>query len=207
MFILASSSPRRRELLASLGIEFTIYKPEIAEAKRPDETPHEYVQRLSVEKAEAVAAQLAAADQLGGPAMILAADTVVILAADTIGIEADGELLEKPSDAADARQMLRRLRGRPHQVVTAVTLLKLGHPTQRITRTTTTTVHMRAYSDDEIEAYIATGDPFDKAGSYAIQHEGFHPVERIEGSYSNVVGLPLETLKAALDTLGWPSTS
>lgn len=205
MFILASSSPRRRELLASLGVDFTIYKPEIDEYKRTDETPQAYVERLSIEKAEAVAGQLAAADQLGGPALILAADTVVILAADTIGIETNGELLEKPRDADDARHMLRRLRGRAHLVVTAITLLRLGHPTKMLTRATSTTVHMRDYADDEIEAYIATGDPFDKAGSYAIQHEGFHPVDHIEGSYSNVVGLPLETLRAALADIGWSS--
>lgn len=196
-FILASSSPRRRELVESLGIDYTIIKPQIDEVRNMGETPIAYVERLSREKAAAVAAQLQF------PAAILAADTTVILAADTIGIEEDGEILEKPVDADDARAMLQRLRGRPHLVCTALTLLKTGDHPQSITRTTTTIVHMRLYSEAEIDAYIASGDPFDKAGSYAIQNTDFNPVERIEGSYTNVVGLPIETLKDALSTIGW----
>ncbi len=196
-FILASSSPRRRELVESLGIDCAIIKPQVDEIRGAGETPIAYVERLSREKAAAVAAQLHA------PAAILAADTTVILAADTIGIEEGGEILEKPVDADDARAMLRRLRGRPHLVCTALTLLKTGDQPQSITRTTTTIVHMRPYSDAEIDAYIASGDPFDKAGSYAIQNADFNPVARIEGSYTNVVGLPIETLKDALSTIGW----
>jgi septum formation protein len=198
--ILASSSPRRRELLASLGVDFTIVKPQIDETRRDGEEVIAYVQRLSREKADAVAAQVTS------PAAILAADTIVILAADTIGIATGGDLLEKPVDAADARHMLQRLRGRPHAVVTAITLLKLDDEPQRVTETVTTTVTMRQYSDAEIEAYIDSGDPFDKAGSYAIQNAAFHPVERISGSYTNVVGLPLEAVQRALDAIGWPYT-
>ncbi len=198
LFILASSSPRRRELLASLGIAFTVVKPEIDETQHPGEASLDYVRRLSQQKAAHVAAHLPP------PAAVLAADTVVILAADTLGV--DGEILGKPVDAEDARQMLKRLRGRVHQVYTALTLLVLDHGNarQEMTNVTRTDVYMRDYSDADIEAYIATGDPFDKAGSYAIQHEEFHPVERIEGSYTNVVGLPLETLHAMLAEIGWP---
>ncbi len=195
--ILASSSPRRRALLATLGIPFSIVKPEIDETQRPGERPLDYVRRLSVEKAQAAAAQL------DDPAWVLAADTVVILAADTMGI-LDGEILGKPADAAEARAMLVRLRDRAHRVCTALTLLhRSGVGTQTITRVTETVVYMRPYRDDEIEAYIATGDPFDKAGSYAIQHEGFRPVARVEGSETNVIGLPLETLREMLAEIGF----
>lgn len=199
-FVLASGSPRRRELLASLGIEFVVIKSDIDETQGADEDPYVYVRRLSGEKAQAVAARLAE------PSLVLAADTVVILAADTIGVTEGGDVLGKPVDAADAHAMLRRLRGRGHVVCTALTLLKLDDQRQMLTDLTRTTVTMRAYTDAEIDAYIATGDPFDKAGAYAIQHEGFHPVERIDGSYSNVVGLPVETLKEMLVHIGFYTT-
>lgn len=201
-FILASGSPRRRELLGSLGISFEVIKSDIDETQGADEAPYDYVRRLSIEKAETVAAALTEAATLDDPAYVLAADTVVILAADTLGVTDAGEILGKPVDAADARDMLIRLRGRDHVVCTALTLLQLADERTRITELTRTLVTMRDYSDAEIDAYIATGDPFDKAGGYAIQHEGFHPVERIEGSYSNVVGLPVETLKAMLERIG-----
>jgi len=195
-FVLASGSPRRRELLAALGIEFVVIKSDIDETQRAGEDPYDYVRRLSIEKAHAVAARL---DQ---PSLVLAADTVVILAADTIGVTENGEILGKPEDAADARTMLCRLRGQDHVVCTALTLYDVSSATLR-TELTRTIVTMRPYSDAEIDTYIATGDPFDKAGGYAIQHEGFHPVERIEGSYSNVVGLPLETLRRMLGEIGY----
>lgn len=188
--ILASGSPRRRELLGSLGIPFTVVQSDIDETPRPDETPLEYVRRLSCEKARAVA------ERLPPPVKVLAADTVVIL---------DGEILGKPADADEARDMLRRLRGRAHTVCTALTLLqtRADAPPLEWTELTQTRVLMRAYTDDEIEAYIATGDPFDKAGGYAIQHAGFAPVAGIEGSRTNVIGLPLETLQTMLTRLGW----
>jgi septum formation protein len=197
-FILASGSPRRRELLASLGIAFSVIRPDIDENQLPDEPPLAYVRRLSIEKAEAAAARLGAAGA------VLAADTVVILAADTLGVDEDGAILGKPADADEARRMLRALRGRTHTVCTALTLLRSGTDARRLTELTRTAVTMRAYSDAEIEAYIATGDPFDKAGGYAIQHPVFQPVAHIEGSYTNVVGLPLETLRAMLAAFGWP---
>ncbi len=197
-FILASSSPRRRELIASLGIPFEVIKPDVDESQYPAEPPIDYVRRLSVLKAQAVAHSLSHSSQT----TILAADTVVILAADTIGVQ-DGEILGKPQDADAARAMLRQLRGRAHIVCTAFTLLTVRATADPVlvTRDVQTLVHMRDYSDDEIEAYIATGDPFDKAGSYAIQHEGFKPVAHIDGDYHNVVGLPLDAVREALQKL------
>ena len=233
-FILASSSPRRRELLGSLGIPFTIIKPDIDETQRPGEPPLEYVARLSREKAHAVASyespvaseeippsesgdvgtQRAVSDGFGEEMkIVLAADTVVILGADTLGVDEHGDILGKPLDADDARDMLRRLRGRVHQVCTAMTL-RVGDVGARhvvplpesssMTRIATTHVTMRDYTDAEIDAYVATGDPFDKAGSYAIQHPVFKPVAKIDGCYTNVVGLPVCTLKNMLAEIGWP---
>lgn len=195
-FILASSSPRRQELIQSLGIRYTIIKPEIDETRAPGESPLEYVQRLSREKAHAVESQLEP------PAMVLAADTVVILATEQTDIP-HGDILEKPANNAEARQMLLRLRARPHWVCTSVTLVEMGPRRRERTEVAQTQVHMRAYSDDEIAAYIASGDPFDKAGGYAIQNEAFHPVDHIEGSYTNVVGLPVEMVKDMLSDMGW----
>jgi septum formation protein len=206
-FILASSSPRRRELLGSLGIPFTVIKPDIDETQHPNEPPLVYVARLSQEKAAAVATQLDVSDKSDSE-LILAADTVVILGADTLGVNEHGDILGKPVDADDARDMLRRLRGRTHQVCTALTLcLVRGQnrpPLEYLTQVSRTNVTMRDYIDAEIDAYIETGDPFDKAGSYAIQHPVFRPVAKIDGCYTNVVGLPLCTLKNMLAEIGWP---
>lgn len=193
--VLASSSPRRRELLAGLGVEYRIHKPDVDETPHAGEPPLAYVARLALAKAQAVAAQV----QSGG--LVLAADTIVILAADTIGVDAQGEILGKPADADEARAMLKALRGRDHLVVTAFVLLPLdgGAPLQQLVQTVVT---MRDYTDEEIEAYIATGDPFDKAGSYAIQHPEFRPVAALKGSFTNVVGLPVDEVRAALVQVG-----
>jgi MAF protein len=187
-FVLASGSPRRRELLASLGVTFSVVRPQVDETQHPDEPPRAYAARLSREKAAAVAAQVAPAS------LVLAADTIVIC---------DDRVLGKPADVDEATAMLRTLRGRAHTVCTAITLHSAAH--DPLTEVTCTAVHMRAYSDAEIAAYIATGDPFDKAGGYAIQHPEFAPVAQIEGSYSNVVGLPLETLQALLTRVDYPT--
>lgn len=195
--ILASSSPRRRELIASLGQPFDIVKPDIDETLQQGEPPLEYVLRLSREKAKAVLDS-----GVGDGVLVLAADTIV-LAADTIGIEVDGGLLGKPANTDEAWTMLRRLRNRPHHVYTAFALHKSGDSAPLWTERVQTVVTMRDYSDDEIAAYIASGDPFDKAGGYAIQHSGFHPVARIDGCYSNVVGLPLCRVRTALTSIGW----
>lgn len=181
-----------------MGIEFEVIKPQIDESRRDGEALLTYVRRLSREKAEAVADTL---DQ--SPSLIFSADTIVVLAADTIGIDDTGELLGKPRDTPDARRMLMTLRDRAHEVITAFTLFRNVSQVRVITRHVRTIVHMRDYRDDEIEAYIRSGDPYDKAGAYAIQNNDFHPVARIEGSYSNVVGLPVDEVKAALDEFGF----
>jgi septum formation protein len=206
--ILASSSPRRRELLTSLDIPFTIIKPDIDETQRPDEPPLDYVRRLSREKAATVQSteyRVQSENTGADEQIILAADTVVILGADTLGVDEHGDILGKPADADEAREMLRRLRGRVHQVCTAISLHPVGtQHIEPITCVMTTDVTMRDYSDAEIDRYIETGDPYDKAGSYAIQHPEFQPVARIEGCYTNVVGLPVCTLKNMLAEIGWP---
>ena len=184
--LLASGSPRRRELLALAGLPFEVTKAEIDETPRPGESAAAYTVRLSQEKARTV--------------LVSAPDHALVLAADTT--VADGDLiLGKPADPGEARAMLRRLRGRTHQVYTALTLIDTatGHT---VTEVAATDVPMRDYSDDEIEAYIASGDPFDKAGAYAIQHAGFHPVAALHGCYSNVMGLPLCHLVRALRAFG-----
>lgn len=196
--ILASSSPRRQDLLRQMGATFDIIKPDIDESYIDGETLLAHVERLSREKAEAVVKLLG-----DDPTVVISADTIVVLSADTIGIDEDGDLLGKPADAGEARAMLKRLRNRAHQVYTAFTVYKTGDAPQIITRHVCTDVHMRDYSNAEIEAYIASGDPFDKAGSYAIQNEAFHPVDHIDGSYHNVVGFPVDEVKAALKDVNY----
>ena len=189
--ILASSSPRRKQLLAQLGLRFDIIAPAIDESRLPAEDLVDYAQRLSRQKAAAVLAQIPQQ-----PSLIIAADTIV---------EQQGDLLGKPPDAQIAQAMLLRLRGRTHTVISGFTVQRGPDLPRIITRHARTIVHMRDYNRDEIAAYIASGDPFDKAGGYAIQNTTFQPVARIEGSYSNVVGLPLEALRLALGEIGLPT--
>lgn len=184
--ILASRSPRRRELLALTGLHFRVVTPHTDEHRQPGEAPHEYARRLSREKAGAAASLFSA------PALILAADTVVIDGQDVLG---------KPRDAAEARTMLGRLRGRAHQVCTGVTLLRTS-PTRQAEELACSTVTMRRYTAAELEAYLATGDPFDKAGAYAIQHPGFRPVTGFDHCFANVMGLPLCHVVRLLRLLG-----
>ena len=181
--ILASNSPRRQQLLSLGGWTFDIITADVDETPLNGERPAAYVQRLAAEKANAVS-------KLAEPGIpILAADTTV---AD------ENDMLGKPRDAAEARYMLSRLRGHTHQVYTAIVVLHTSE--DRIYNDLAVTeVPMRSYSDAEIEAYIQTGDPFDKAGSYAIQHAGFHPVSALSGCYANVVGLPLCHLSRTLE--------
>jgi len=185
--ILASNSPRRKELLRLTGLGYQVAPADVDETPYPGEPAGPYVVRMAEEKARA------AASQYQGGEWIVAADTTV---AD------DGQILGKPQDAQEAFAMLARLRGREHQVHTAVAVYRLDTG-QLKTALATTNVPMRDYSDEEIHAYIATGDPFDKAGSYAIQHPGFHPVESLAGCYANVVGLPLCHLERVLRALGF----
>ena len=203
-FVLASSSPRRREMIASLGIPYEIIKPDVDETLHADEDPFTYVTRVSRSKVAAVLAQL----EVSRPreTVVLAADTIV-LAADTVGVDGGGDLLAKPADADEARAMLRRLGAVTHLVATHVEIASVGYTppdgqAHGASFTARTWVTMRAYSDAEIDAYVASGDPLDKAGGYAIQHPGFRPVARIEGCYSNVVGLPLCQVKQALAAMG-----
>jgi MAF protein len=171
--ILASNSPRRRELLTLTGLEFRILPADVDETPLPGESASDYVQRLAAHKAQTVAVQS------GLDGLVLAADTTVV----------DGnQILGKPVDNEDAERMLRQLRGRIHQVYTAIAIF---HGDQLLVDCCGTDVPMREYSEVEMQDYIESGDPLDKAGAYAIQHAGFHPVDRLLGCYANVVGLPL----------------
>jgi septum formation protein len=172
--VLASTSPRRRWLLEKLGCPFEVIGPDIAEVARPGEPPDGFAQRMADEKAAEVAGRR-------HDAWVLAADTVVALEANALG---------KPRDAADAVAMLTALAGRSHTVFTGVTLLRPGGAAaERVV--VGTPVVFRTLARAEIDAYLATGEPFDRAGAYAIQGEGAHLVDRVEGSYTNVIGLPL----------------
>jgi septum formation protein len=180
--VLASASPRRRELLAGLGVPFDVAPAGIDEASdEPD--PVRLAEGLALRKARAVATTRP-------DAVVAGSDTVVVL---------DGRMLAKPADAAEARAMLEALRGRAHTVVTGVAAV---HGAQAAAAHASTEVWMRDYSDAEIEAFIASGEPFDKAGGYAIQDPAFRPVARIEGCECSVIGLPLWTLRRVLRAAG-----
>lgn len=183
--VLASSSPRRSELLRAIGLPFEVARPDIDETPHAGEAADQYVMRLSQEKSQAVASQFP-------ESVILSADTTVV---------DNGQILGKPDNPAHAESMLRQLRARSHIGHTGLTLLDTSTG-KSITRLVTTTVYMRAMSDAEIAAYIASGDPMGKAGSYAIQNREFHPVARLEGCYTNVVGLPVCMVAAMLAELG-----
>ena len=170
---LASGSPRRKELLTQLGYQFERVVVDVEEQHQPGESPAEYVQRLSVDKA------LAGVAVVGGKAPVLGADTIVV---------SGEQILEKPKDFDDAKQMLGLLSGKRHQVMTAVTVATDG---RQETRLVVTDVWFKTLSDKEIENYWQSGEPQDKAGSYGIQGIGGKFVERIDGSYYAVVGLPL----------------
>lgn len=172
---LASNSPRRRQLLSLTGWPFSVQAVEIDESPFPAELPGEYVSRLAESKARAAGSLVEPGD------LILAADTTV---AD------ENRILGKPESAAMAWQMLQDLRGRAHMVYTAICVFD-RQSDRWLTDLCASRVWMRPYTDEDIRTYIASGDPFDKAGGYAIQHSGFHPVERIQGCYNCVVGLPL----------------
>jgi septum formation protein len=189
--ILASNSPRRRQLLALTGRRFLTRPASIDESPLPGEEPGAYVLRLALGKAVAAAA----ANPEPVQSWVLGSDTTVAL---------DGLILGKPSGPAEAREMLALLRGRAHTVYTAVALRSPADGALH-SELCATSVPMRAYTDDEISAYIASGDPLDKAGAYAIQHPEFHPVEQFAGCFASVMGLPLCHLERALRGLGDPS--
>ena len=172
MLVLASASPRRQELLRNAGIPFEVQPADIAENPRPGEAAKECAERLAREKALAIARQRP-------HDCVLGADTVVVV---------DGQLLGKPSNAADAARMLRLLSGRQHQVITGVCLVVGGQP---VVASETTLVTVSEITEKEIADYAASGEPMDKAGAYAIQGIASRWIPRIEGDYSNVVGLPV----------------
>jgi septum formation protein len=207
MLVLASASPRRSELLAQGGYQFTVHPAHINEDPLPGEEPIAYVTRLAREKAQAVFRELASAyptQELGAPSFaqphrakggnpalfVLGADTTVTL---------DGHILGKPADSADAARMLRLLSGRTHRVITGVALVTAAGVE---VAAEVTGVRFLTLSDAEIAAYVATGEPLDKAGAYAIQGRAARWIPRIEGCYFNVVGLPLALVAQILEGQG-----
>jgi septum formation protein len=180
MLILASASPRRAALLRAAGIDFTVRAADIDETQWPDEPPRAYVLRLSRAKAQAITQ---------GDELVLGADTTVVI---------NHEVAGKPVDAADAQRMLRALGGRWHEVLTAVTLAQGDRVMSDVE---VTRVKFASLSEAEIDWYVATGEPMDKAGAYGIQGYASRFVERIEGSYSNVVGLPVQMVYRMLQEM------
>jgi septum formation protein len=185
--ILASASPRRAEILRDAGYQFTVLSSAIDEAPYPDESPQDLVLRLAQTKADLAAARAV------GPAILIAADTEVVL---------DGRIFGKPGSSDDARRMLEKLSGRTHTVFTGVALVRLPD-VERRSFVESTLVEFAPLSEEEIGRYLATGEPRDKAGSYAIQGYAARYIPRIEGCFFNVVGLPLARLQQALSELGW----
>lgn len=189
MLILASASPRRRELLAQAGYTFEVRPAHVPEDPLPGEEPIAYVVRLARDKAEAVYRELAGRESSanGRGLIVLGADTTVVV---------DGEILAKPEDAADAARMLRKLSGRSHRVITGVALATVGGTE---VAAEVTAVRFVTLGEEEIAAYVASGEPMDKAGAYAIQGGAAKWIPRIEGCYFNVVGLPLALVTAMLE--------
>jgi len=190
--VLASNSPRRKQLLALGGWTFTILPAEVDESPLPGESPGAYVLRLAEAKARC------AAKSSEAESIVIAADTTVV---------DGGDILGKPADAHQAEAMLQRLRGHTHQVYTALAVF-IPADDILLTDCCITDVPMREYSEEELRTYVSTGDPLDKAGAYAIQHPGFKPVTGLQGCYANVVGMPLCHLVRTLHKLGiHPETS
>lgn len=188
--ILGSSSPRRREILSALGIRIEVLPANVPEDTQPEETPLAYIERITQSKLEGVAQRLASQ----AAAALLVADTIVVL---------DDQILGKPSDRAEAEHMLRRLTGRTHVVYTRYAIATPDAP-GRVQRAQTvrTEVTLRSASADEVARYAATGEGLDKAGAYAAQGIGSFLIQRIAGSYSNVVGLPACEVVQDLQQLG-----
>jgi len=186
--ILASASPRRRALLSLLGLPFRVVEAHVEERRLEGESPQDMVMRLSRRKAKAVAAGAQA------EGIVVACDTIVVL---------NGGILSKPRDPQEAASMLRRLRGRKHTVYSGLTVLQMERAQLQVI-CDETEVYMRSYGDEEVAAYVATGDPLDKAGAYAIQSAGFRPVARVQGCHASVMGLPLRLVAQTLRALGLP---
>ncbi|HLG96062.1 MAG TPA: Maf family protein [Bryobacteraceae bacterium] len=185
MLVLASNSPRRREILRAAGIDFVVRVPNIHEERRREEPPEEYVRRLAEQKAFAV--------PMNAGETVLAADTTVVV---------DDQLLEKPRDAADAARMLALLSGRVHEVMTGICLRTAD---RLVVDVAATRVRFTELTDAEIAEYVASGEPMDKAGAYAIQGLASKFIERVEGCYFNVVGLPIALVYRHLKSLNQTS--
>ncbi|MEK6744793.1 MAG: Maf family protein [Nitrospirota bacterium] len=183
--ILASNSPRRKELMTQIGLTFTVAPADADESILPGESPEAYAVRVALDKAR-IAAERA------GEGIVIAADTIVVVGDSILG---------KPADARDAEGMLALLSGKEHRVVTALAVMDAA-TARMVTRTSVTKVWFRDLTEREITAYVATGEPLDKAGAYGIQERGALLVDRIEGCYSNVVGLPLSLLGEMLREFG-----
>jgi septum formation protein len=190
--ILASASSRRAEILTAAGIPFETLASEVDESRLPGESPEQMVDRLARAKAEAVAQSFSSF----GPRIILGADTVVV---------AGEEILGKPGNSANARRMLLGLQGREHKVITGFALLR-AQDEKILSGYETTRVWISSMTEDEVDAYVATREPLDKAGAYAIQGIAGRYIPLIEGCYFNVVGLPLARVWHALKELGWPNS-
>jgi septum formation protein len=207
MLVLASASPRRRELLARGGYVFSVHPAHIDEDPLPGEEPIAYVVRLAREKAEAVFGQVCAGAKalskidvsgvVRAEALTYPTHGLVVLGADTT-VVLDGEMLGKPADAADAARMLRMLSGRTHRVITGVALATRAGTE---VAAEVTAVRFLMLSDAEIAEYVATGEPMDKAGAYAIQGRAARWIPRVEGCYFNVVGLPLALVATMLESI------
>lgn len=185
--ILASASARRAEILRDAGFSFVVLSSAVDETPYPNESANDLVERLALAKAELVAARAI------GPAIVIGADTVISL---------DGQVLGKPRSTDDARRLLEKLSGRTHSVLTGIALIRLPDAERR-TFVESTLVHFAALTSEEILRYLATGEPHDKAGAYAIQGHAGRFIPRVEGCYFNIVGLPLSRLYHALADLGW----
>lgn len=192
--VLASASPRRAELLRNAGIPFEVLAARVDETRRAGELRGDYVRRLALEKARAAAADANAGD---GDCLFVGADTVVV---------AGDEILGKPRSEEDARRMLRKLSANVHEVHTGLAVVQQPRTAEGVVDEVTR-VTFAPLSDEEIESYIATGEPFDKAGAYGIQGIGGRYVTRVDGCYFNVMGLPLAKLWALLQEFGWKVTA
>jgi len=205
MLVLASASPRRRELLTQAGYTFTVHPAHIPEEPLAGEDPVAYVTRLALEKAEVVFRRLASSQEKlvqekssQEKSDLTGKSSMIVLGADTT-VAVDNQILGKPEDAADAERMLRMLSGRSHRVITGVALVDEAGADSAAE---ITTVEFRAMTDKEIRDYVASGEPMDKAGAYAIQGRAARWIPRIEGCYFNVVGLPLARVAGMLERRG-----